>query len=189
LTKGKRERPARWETTRSWSSPRSLSRAPSSPLPSLLSPLLSSPLLSSSFLSLCSYYLFYSTHPYPCAPQTLVATPLAALEPPADGKTKVIVIDALDEIKREWLPDALRLITQHLAKLPPWMRIIITSRDEAVIKKALLTTFSPTELKCDEKRNKADVEKFFERVVRKHVAAEDVSPEDLEREVKKKFDG
>ena len=118
--------------------------------------------------------------------QTLVAKPIAKVRTPADGKSKVIVIDALDEIKKEWLPDALRLITQHLAKLPPWIRIIITSRDEEVIKNALLTTFSPTELRCDEKRNRSDVSAYLRSVAMDNVAAE-IKPSDLERDVRREF--
>ena len=119
--------------------------------------------------------------------QALIGKPLEKISPPSDGKSRVIVIDALDEIKKEWLPDALRLITDHLSKLPPWIRIIITSRDEAAIKKALLTTYKPTELKCDEKRNKQDVKAYLEHIVRENVAAEEVAPRDLEREVKREF--
>ena len=103
-----------------------------------------------------------------------------------DGKFRDVVIGALDEIKKEWLPDMLRLIADYFSKLPPYIRIIITSRDEAAIKKALLTIYKSTELRCNpvEKRNKQDVKAHLEHIVRENEAA--VAPRDLEREVKKK---
>ena len=99
----------------------------------------------------------------------------------------MIVIDALDEIRKEWLPDMLRLITDYFSKLPRWIRLIITSRDEDTIKRALYTKYEPTELRCDEERNKQDVKTFLEHIVRENVAAEEVAPRDLEREVKREF--
>ena len=118
--------------------------------------------------------------------ETLVAKPLAKVKPPADGESKAIVIDALDEIKKEWVPDALRLITQHLAKLPPWIRIIITSRDEDGIKNVLSKTFDATELRCDEERNRGDVKGYLRHVATVNVAS-DVTPRDLERAVLREF--
>ena len=85
------------------------------------------------------------------------------------------------------VPDMLRLITDHFSKLPPWIRLIITSRDEEMIKKRLYTKYNPTELKCDEERNREDVRAYLEHVVRRNVAAEEVAPRDLEREVQREF--
>ena len=82
----------------------------------------------------------------------------------------------------------LRLIADYFSKLPPYIRIIITtSRDEAAIKKALLTTYKSTELRCDsvEKRNKQDVKAHLEHIVRENEPA--AAPRDFEGVVKKKF--
>ena len=81
----------------------------------------------------------------------------------------------------------LRLIADCFSKLPPYIRIITTSRDEAAIKKALLTTYKSTELRCDsvEKRNKQDVKAHLEHIVRENEPA--AAPRDFEGEVKKKF--
>ena len=81
----------------------------------------------------------------------------------------------------------LRLIADYFSKLPPYIRIIITSRDEAAIKKALLTPYKPTEVRYDpvEKRNKQDVKAHLEHIVRDNEAA--AAPRDFEGEVKKMF--
>ena len=80
----------------------------------------------------------------------------------------------------------LRLIADYFSKLPPYIRIIITSRDEAAIKKALLTPYKPTEVRYDpvEKRNKQDVKAHLEHIVRGNEVA--AAPRDFEGEVKKK---
>ena len=43
----------------------------------------------------------------------------------------VILLDALDELTPTSLPRVLRLITQEFVKLPQWICLFVTSRDDA----------------------------------------------------------
>jgi hypothetical protein len=79
-----------------------------------------------------------------------LTTPLASMAVPT--KPVVFVMDALDEIPRKEQAAVLSLLTQHFTKLPPWVLIFTTSRDEVHITKAL-SIFEPMELKVDEERN------------------------------------
>ena len=68
----------------------------------------------------------------------LLAKPLAALPPrPADAPRQVIILDALDELSAQQLGPVLDLITTCLVTLPEWLRLFVTSRDEAAIKAKL----------------------------------------------------
>ena len=68
----------------------------------------------------------------------LLAKPLAALPPrPADAPRQVIILDALDELSAQQLGPVLNLITTCLVTLPEWLRLFVTSRDEAAIKAKL----------------------------------------------------
>ena len=72
-----------------------------------------------------------------------------------DG-TLVIVLDALDEVPRDRLVPLLEVIATELRRLPGWLRLFVTSREEHYIK-AKLQAFEPTELRVDEERNRQDV--------------------------------
>ena len=68
----------------------------------------------------------------------LLVKPLAALPPrPVDAQRLVIIIDALDELSALQLGPVLALITTRLVTLPDWLRLFVTSRDEAAIKDKL----------------------------------------------------
>ena len=70
--------------------------------------------------------------------KALLEEPLAALPPrPADAPRMVIILDALDELSAQQLGPVLDLITTWLATLPDWLRLFVTSRDEAAIKHKL----------------------------------------------------
>lgn len=85
----------------------------------------------------------------------LYATPLAALAAPEEAQ--IIIIDALDELPKEHQKLLLDLIAGQLFRLPKWLCMFVTSREEPQIKKAL-SKFKPRELRADEAKNKADVE-------------------------------
>ena len=78
----------------------------------------------------------------------LLATPLSGLAPPADAKPRLIIIDALDEIPKADQPRLLNVIANELSKLPSWLRIFTTSREEPQIRRALIA-FEPRELRAD----------------------------------------
>ena len=98
--------------------------------------------------------------------EALFEKPLAQVAAPLEAL--LIIIDALDEIPKEEQKALLDLITKHFIKLPPWLRLFVTSREEAQIQKAL-APFKPMELRADETRNRADVEVKLRNVARKHV--------------------
>ena len=111
----------------------------------------------------------------------LLAKPLSGLAPPADEKPRLIIIDALDEIPRKDQPRLLGVIANELSKLPPWLRVFTTSREEPQIKRAL-SAFEPRELRADETKNRIDVEVFLRQIAAKHVKG-DVSMTDIEKAV------
>ena len=66
----------------------------------------------------------------------LLAEPLKVLETPT--QPKLIVLDALDELPQgPSRTKMLRAITSYFSKLPKWLCLFITSRNEAGIKRAL----------------------------------------------------
>ena len=111
----------------------------------------------------------------------LLATPLSELGPPADAKPRLIILDALDEIPKADQPRLLGVIANELSKLPPWLRVFTTSREEPQIKRAL-SAFKPRELRADETKNRVDVEVFLRQIAAKHVKG-DVSMADIEKAV------
>ena len=82
--------------------------------------------------------------------EALIAKPLQNVEAPRDADDAlVLIIDALDELPRDALKPVLSLLSNELKELPPWIKIVATSRDEAQIK-AALSGYTPTELRVDE---------------------------------------
>ena len=115
----------------------------------------------------------------------LFAAPLSEVAPPADGKPLLIIIDALDEIPKADQPRLLGVIANELSKLPSWLRIFTTSREEPQIKRAL-SAFEPRELRADEAKNRADVEVFLRKIAAKFVRGE-LSMADIEKAVKREL--
>jgi len=116
----------------------------------------------------------------------LVCGPLSEVEAP--GHNCVIGIDALDELPREHLKTMLALVADSFPNLPDWVKVFVTSRDEAQIKAALSKVFSPMELKVDGSRNQEDVRAYLRSIARDNVDNE-LSLEDVERDVEKAFPG
>ena len=113
----------------------------------------------------------------------LFETPLAQL--PEPETSQLIIIDALDELPKQGQKLLLALIAGQLAKLPSWLKLFVTSREEPQIKTAL-SKFKPKELRADEKNNKADVEIYLRSMAAEHVKG-DVSMADLEADVSKQL--
>ena len=83
----------------------------------------------------------------------------------------VIIIDALDELPADAIVPVLKLISDHFSKLPPFVRLFITSREEERIKQAL-DRFKPHELRVDEARNRQDLLAYLAHVARDFVKTE-----------------
>ena len=60
--------------------------------------------------------------------EALLAEPLARVTPP--DRPHLVLIDALDEIPKEGQKPLLTLIVKQLSRLPRWLRLIVTSREE-----------------------------------------------------------
>lgn len=118
----------------------------------------------------------------------LIAQPLQRVEAPRGADDAlVLIIDALDELPRDALRPVLALLTNELKLLPPWIKIVATSRDEAQIK-AALSGYTPSELRVDEARNRQDVRAYLTVLAKEHVELE-VTMESLRHEVEAKFPG
>ena len=96
-----------------------------------------------------------------------------------------LLIDALDEIPKEGQKALLRVIATMLEKLPKWLRIFTTSRDEPAIR-AELARFGPKELRADEAKQRLDVEVFLRKIARKHIKGQ-VDAEEIEADVKRRY--
>ena len=99
--------------------------------------------------------------------------------------TLFLLIDALDEIPKEWQKALLRVIATMLEQLPKWLRVFTTSRDEPAIR-AELARFRPKELRADEAKQRLDVEVFLRKIARKHVKGQ-VNAEEIEADVKRRY--
>ena len=81
----------------------------------------------------------------------------------------------------------LSLLANELKTLPPWIKLVVTSRDEAQIK-AAPSGYTPSELRVDEARNRQDVRAYLMVLAKKHVELE-VTMESLRHKVEAKFPG
>jgi hypothetical protein len=121
----------------------------------------------------------------------LLLKPLIAMGGgPGDGKAVIVLlIDALDELPANGaLEGVLELLTDHFAKLPAWVRVAVTSREEANIPKELMEAYTPLELRVDEARNQQDVRAYLSSIASQHVA-KTISIADLELAVERAFPG
>ena len=73
----------------------------------------------------------------------LLNNPLHALDRP---RPVLIVIDALDESKTDIKNEFLELISEEFPELPPWVKILITSRPELQVRN-YLQHFNPVEIR------------------------------------------
>jgi hypothetical protein len=113
----------------------------------------------------------------------LLEAPLRKVQPPKE--VLLIIIDALDELPKEWQQALLSVIAGQLSSLPPWLRLFVTSREEPQIK-AALREFNPRELRADEAKNRADVEVYLRTIARTHVKGK-VSMATLEGDIQREF--
>lgn len=83
----------------------------------------------------------------------------------------VILVDALDEAEGGCSIDnpLLRLLQDHVSRLPEWVRLIITSRPEAHIVRALRAKFMPLEIAQDDPRHLTDLRHMLTRHLEAHM--------------------
>ena len=100
----------------------------------------------------------------------LLAAPLAGLE--SDGckrKAKFILIDALDESAHAGQNALLNVVSKLFPRLPSWIRLVVTSRDEtAIVDK--LKDFTTLSLNCDEaEKNAGDAREYLSHILESKV--------------------
>jgi hypothetical protein len=117
--------------------------------------------------------------------KALFETPLLVSEVQAPEKPLLVIIDALDELPKESQKPLLDVIASQLSRLPPWLKLFVTSREEPQIKRAL-SSFKPKELRADEAKNRADVEVYLRTIARQHIKGE-ASIADIEADVKRTY--
>jgi hypothetical protein len=90
-----------------------------------------------------------------------VLAPLQHLHAPADGP-RYLLIDALDEslLVEPGMPTIVDLLASRLDRLPPWLRIVATTRKEAAVL-SRLKGLSAEELEAQSAENLADVQEFI----------------------------
>ena len=102
-----------------------------------------------------------------------------------EENNKIIVIDALDELTKNAKISILNLISEHFIKLPKWIKIFLTSREDSIIK-TKLNKFNPEYIKCDEKRNRQDLRIYLNHIASRYIKDE-ISVEIIEDELEKKY--
>ncbi|ORY36987.1 WD40 repeat-like protein [Rhizoclosmatium globosum] len=90
--------------------------------------------------------------------ETLVVDGLMKLT--SNNKTVLIIIDALDELKRKERHSILTILSDTCKKLPPWVKVFTTGRPEKDIFQAL-QLMSPFMLDISDKSNLEDLEKVI----------------------------
>ena len=115
----------------------------------------------------------------------LFETPLLVSKVQAPERPLLIILDALDELPKESQKPLLAVIASQLSRLPPWLKLFVTSREEPQIRR-VLSSFTPKELRADEAKNRADVEVYLRTIARQHIKGE-ASIADIEADVKRTY--
>ena len=118
--------------------------------------------------------------------ECFVLQPLSKMARPAGDAVYVLVIDALDELPADAKNRVLSLITEQFTKLVPWIKVFLTSRNEASIHRALAKTIKPNELLVDAEKNQQDMRAYVGHFAREFFAG--FNAEDLKTEVLEKFE-
>ena len=101
----------------------------------------------------------HSRDSLPDAYRVLLNEPLHALD---RQEPVLIVVDALDESKTEAKSELLELISEEFPELPPWVKMLITSRPELQVRKKL-EHFNPVEILPDDCHHIRDLKHFFQQ--------------------------
>jgi hypothetical protein len=90
--------------------------------------------------------------------KVLISEPLAIIASKQSDKLPVVIlIDALDELPIDGMKSIMQLLAKEFLDLPDFIRIIVTSREDAVVKNYLSKNHKPNEIRVDELRNKQDI--------------------------------
>lgn len=88
----------------------------------------------------------------------LIVQPMHSL--PAPGRTVVMLIDALDEATDGGRNELAEFVAEEAPKLPPWLRLLLTSRPEIEVTQSL-QHLDPVMLSAESAENTADVIEYM----------------------------
>jgi hypothetical protein len=117
--------------------------------------------------------------------KALFETPLLVSKVQAPERPLLVILDALDELPKESQKPLLGVIASQLSRLPSWLKLFVTSREEPQISRAL-SSFKPKELRADEAKNRADVEVYLRTIARSYIKGE-ATIADIEADVKRTY--
>ena len=100
--------------------------------------------------------------------KALLADPLCSTPAPSASPV-VLILDALDELPNSSRRDLLNLLSSELSSLPSYVRLFVTSREQADVERTL-KKFDPMLLRVDEIRNLQDINAYLA-----HTAAKNLS--------------
>lgn len=103
---------------------------------------------------------------------TLIVQPLSG-DFGAQDRTYVVLIDALDEAASDGRNELASFIATEFSKTPSWLRLIVTSRPEPLIK-FYLQGFAPYVLQADSPENLEDIRSYLSRELKPFYPATDV---------------
>ena len=113
----------------------------------------------------------------------LLIQPLAMLTDPPKSPI-IVVIDALDEATRNGRNELAEFIGQEMQRMPSWMRLIITSRPEAVVLQPLQSIF-PHDIDSEQEETRHDIAKFLHEELSGGAAESTTTPEQIDALVEK----
>ncbi|MBN1570021.1 MAG: tetratricopeptide repeat protein [Acidobacteria bacterium] len=94
---------------------------------------------------------------------------------PGEAGIVAILIDALDEASTGNSNELASFISSEFAKTPSWLRLIITSRPDPLLRH-LLQAFDPFEINTASAENVSDLRQFLERELGKDALGQSASP-------------
>ena len=117
--------------------------------------------------------------------KALFETPLLVSKVQVPERPLLVILDALDELPKESQKPLLAVIASQLSRLPSWLKLFVTSREEPQISRAL-SSFKPKELRADQAKNRADVEVYLRTIARSYIKGE-ATIADIEADVKRTY--
>ena len=129
--------------------------------------------------------------------EAALANPLALL--PAPGAAALVLVDALDEsleadAANRRQAGIVQLLAEKASRLPSWLRVLVTSRNNPAVTDRLRAAFSPKEIDGEARLNLDDIEAYaLARGVAEPLAgmlaAQGATPQQLARELRTKSGG
>lgn len=113
---------------------------------------------------------------------TLIAEPLAGVgkEGLIGRQRFVIVVDGLDEATDNGKNEIVRLLAEHIPKLPAWIGVVLTGRPDPEVAQRL-SRFQSDVIYGDDSENQSDLKAYIEDWLAEEVAASKIDSRDIPR--------